>query len=240
VTQRTEKVAESIARQIVQDIHRNNLTPGTTLPPESAMLERFGVGRGSLREALRILEVNGLVVLKPGPGGGPVVAQHDPASFGQMMTLHLQSLGATYRQLLEARVDYEALLAQKAAEREGDEAGEIMRAAMNAPPASAQDDNQYVFATGGFHAAVGRASGNPVLALAADAIYSIWAVRVTRVLYAPEHRDGVLRDHAAIARAIERHDAKRAERLMRAHMADYKEYCEVRYPARMDDLVDWS
>jgi DNA-binding FadR family transcriptional regulator len=240
VTQRTEKVAESIARQIVQDIHRNNLTPGTTLPPESAMLERFGVGRGSLREALRILEVNGLVVLKPGPGGGPVVAQHDPASFGQMMTLHLQSLGATYRQLLEARVDYEALLAQKAAEREGDEAGEIMRAAMNAPPASSQDDNQYVVATGGFHAAVGRASGNPVLALAADAIYSIWAVRVTRVLYAPEHRDEVLRDHAAIAKAIERHEAKKAERLMREHMVHYKEYCELRYPARMDDLVDWS
>jgi DNA-binding FadR family transcriptional regulator len=240
VPQRTEKVAESIARQIVQDIHRNNMAPGTTLPPESAMLERFGVGRGSLREALRILEVNGLVMLKPGPGGGPVVAQHDPASFGQMMTLHLQSLGATYRQLLEARVDYESLLARKAAEREGDEAGEIMRAAMKAPPASPADDGQYVSATGGFHSAVGRASGNPVLALAADAIYSIWAVRVTRVLYAPEHREDVLRDHAAIAKAIERHEATRAERLMREHMQHYKEYCEVRYPARMDDLVDWS
>jgi DNA-binding FadR family transcriptional regulator len=204
------------------------------------MLERFGVGRGSLREALRILEVNGLVVLKPGPGGGPVVARHDPASFGQMMTLHLQSLGATYRQLLEARVDYETLLALKAAEREGDEAGEIMRGAMNAPPASPEDDNQYLSATGGFHAAVGRASGNPVLALAADAIYAIWSVRVTRVLYAPEHRDGVLRDHAAIARAIERHEGKRAERLMREHMKHYQDYCEVRYPARMDDLVDWS
>jgi GntR family transcriptional repressor for pyruvate dehydrogenase complex len=240
VAQRTEKVAESIARQIVQDIHRNNLAPGTTLPAESAMLERFGVGRGSLREALRILEVNGLVVLKPGPGGGPVVADHDPASFGQMMTLHLQSLGATYRQLLEARVDYEALLAMKAAEREGDEPGEIMRAAMKMPPTAPEDDNQYLSATGGFHAAVGRASGNPVLALAADAIYAIWAVRVTRVLYAPEHRDGVLRDHAAIAKAIERHEPKRAERLMREHMAHYKEYCEVRYPARMDDLVDWS
>ena len=134
MAQRTEKVAESVAREIVQDIRRNNLVPGSTLPPESAMLERFGVGRGSLREALRILEVNGLVVLKPGPRGGPVVAPFDPAHFGQMMTLHLQALGTTYRQLLDARVEYEAVLARMAAEREGEEAGAIMRAAMTGDP----------------------------------------------------------------------------------------------------------
>jgi GntR family transcriptional regulator, transcriptional repressor for pyruvate dehydrogenase complex len=240
VAQRTEKVAESVARQIVQDIRRRNLEPGATLPSESAMLERFGVGRGSLREALRILEVNGLVLLKPGPGGGPVVAPHDPGSFGQMMTLHLQALGATYRQLLDARVEYEVLLARKAAERDGDEAAEIMRAAMSTPPTAPADDQEYVGATGGFHSAVGQASGNPVLGLAADAIYAIWAVRVTRVLYPPDQRGDVLRDHEAIARAIEKRDPKRAERLMREHMQEYKEFCEARYPARMDDLVDWS
>ncbi|UOY01778.1 FadR/GntR family transcriptional regulator [Blastococcus sp. PRF04-17] len=240
MAQRTEKVAESVAREIVQEIRRNNLEPGATLPPESAMLERFGVGRGSLREALRILEVNGLVVLKPGPRGGPVVAPRDPASFGQMMTLHLQALGTTYRQLLEARVEYEAVLARMAAERAGDEAAQIMRAAMGTPPSQPGDDQEYVGATGGFHSAVGLASGNPVLALAADAIYAIWSVRVTRVLYPPDQRDDVLRDHAQIARAIEKRDARRAERLMREHMDRYKEFCEARYPARMDDLVDWS
>lgn len=240
MAQRTEKVAESVAREILQDIRRNNLEPGSTLPPESAMLERFGVGRGSLREALRILEVNGLVMLKPGPRGGPVVAAHDPAAFGQMMTLHLQSLGVTYRQLLDARVEYEAVLARKAAEREGDAAAEIMRIAMPADPLPSSDDHRYTVATGGFHSAVGRASANPVLALAADAIYAIWSVRVTRVLYPPDQRDDVLRDHAAIAKAIQKRDPKRAERLMREHMERYKQYCEVRYPARMEDLVDWS
>ena len=240
MTQRTEKVAESIAREIVQDIRRNNLGPGDTLPAESAMLERFGVGRGSLREALRILEVNGLVVLKPGPRGGPVVAPHDPASFGQMMTLHLQALGATYRQLLDARLECEAVLARKAAEREGDEAAAIVRAALTAVPVKAGEDETYTVATRGFHHAVGQASGSPVLALVADAIYAIWSVRVTRVLYPAEHREKVLKDHAAIARAIERRDPKRAERLMREHMERYREFCEERYPARMDDLVDWS
>jgi len=229
---------ESIARQILNDIRRDNLEPGSTLPPESAMIERFGVGRGSLREALRILEVNGLVTLKPGPRGGPVVAQHDPANFGQMMTLHLQSLGATYRQLLDARIECEVLLARKAAEAKGAPADELIRAAMEDRPSIA--DQEYIAATSGFHHAIGEASGNPVLALVSNSIYAIWSVRVTRVLYPPDQREDVIQQHEAIAKAIEKHDAKRAERLMRDHMRLYQEYCEARYPARMDDLVDWN
>jgi DNA-binding FadR family transcriptional regulator len=239
LAQRTEKVAESVARQILQDIRRSSLAPGATLPAESAMLERFGVGRGSLREALRILEVNGLVTLKPGPRGGPVVATHDPTSFGQMMTLHLQSLGATYRQLLDARVEIEVMLARKAAEREGEEAAQIVKEATATAPVTT-DDTDYITATADFHRALGRASCNPVLALVADSIYAIWTVRVTRVLYPADQRDDVIRQHEAIGRAIERHDAKRAERLMREHMQLYQAYCETRYPARMEDLVDWS
>jgi DNA-binding FadR family transcriptional regulator len=236
---RTEKVAESVARRILQEIQRDKLAPGAKLPAEYLMLQRFGVGRGSLREALRILEVNGLVTIRPGPRGGPVVASHDASNFGQMMTLHLQSLGSTYRELLEARLEYEVILARKAAEREGDEPGRLVRASMS-PAQMTAFDQAYASATIDFHRAVGEASGNSVIALAADSIYAIWSVRVTEVLYPPEERAGVHRYHDAIARAIERHDAKRAERLMREHMTDYADYCEKRYPARMDDLVDWK
>ena len=239
VTQRTEKIAESIARQIMQDIRRQKLEPGSMLPAESAMQERFGVGRGSLREALRILEINGLVVLKPGPKGGPVVAGQDPAAFGQLMTLHLQALGATYRELLQARVEYEVLMARKAAERKDDLPEEVAEAAILAED-DVGDDQRYGAASADFHRSIGLAAGNPVLSMVSDAIYSIWAIRVTRVLYPVDEREDVLRQHQAIARAIERHDVRRAERLMREHMTAYQEYCEKRYPARMDDYVDWD
>jgi GntR family transcriptional regulator, transcriptional repressor for pyruvate dehydrogenase complex len=239
VAQRTEKIAESIARKILQDIQRNHLEPGSMLPPESVMVEQFGVGRGSLREALRILEVNGLVTLKPGPRGGPVVAAHDAGNFGQMMTLHLQSLGATYRQLLEARVEHEVVLARKAAEQPGDAAGNLVRISMD-PNEPGTGDQEYASATSSFHRAVGKASGNPVLALAADSIYAIWSVRVTEVLYPTDERPHVIQQHEAITRAIEKRDPRRAEGLMREHMVEYVEYCEKRYPARMDDIVDWK
>jgi DNA-binding FadR family transcriptional regulator len=237
---RTEKVSETIARQILRDIQQQGLVPGSTLPPESVMLERFDIGRGSLREALRILEVNGLVTIKTGPGGGPIVAASDPRNFGQMLTLHLQSIGATFRQLLEARVDYEALLAGRAAGREGDDAARAVREAMDLSAQPSFDDMRYASVTSGFHSTVCEAGGNPVLALAANSIQSIWAVRVTSVLFGPEDRPMVHQQHEAITRAIEKHEAKKAERLMREHLQHYQEYCELRYPARMDDVVDWS
>ena len=237
---RTVKIAETVARQILRDIQQQGIKPGSMLPPESVMLERFDIGRGSLREALRILEVNGLVTIKTGPGGGPIVAAPEPRNFGQMLTLHLQSIGATYRQLLDARVEYEALLAGMAARREGDEAAIAVRAAMERGNVPVNDDARYAALASGFHATVCDASDNPVLALAANSIQTIWSVRVTSVLFAPEDRPAVIQEHEAITRAIEKHNARKAEQLMREHLLHYRDYCEARYPARMEDVVDWS
>ena len=71
MARRADKVSEVVARAIVHDIVSRGLEPGATLPSEAVMLARFQVGRASLREALRILEVHGLITIKPGPGGGP-------------------------------------------------------------------------------------------------------------------------------------------------------------------------
>jgi len=72
------KTSERIAATIVADIAAQGLVPGDRLPNEAAMIERFQLGRGSVREALRILEVHGIIQLRSGPGGGPVVAAVRP------------------------------------------------------------------------------------------------------------------------------------------------------------------
>jgi DNA-binding FadR family transcriptional regulator len=237
---RHEKVAEQVAREILREIQRQGLRAGATLPSESVMLERFDIGRGSLREALRILEVNGLVTIKTGPGGGPIVAESNPASFGQMWTLHLQSIGATYRELLEARVEYESVLARRAAERVTPERTASIKSTIEEASTLLGDDVQYASAASGFHTAVCIAGDNSVMALAANAIQSLWSRRVTTVLFAPEDRPMILQQHRDITKAIERGNGRQAEKLMREHMQSYRDYCERRYPARLDDIVDWS
>src|SRR4051812_18011504 len=67
------KTSEIVARDVVRDISNGGLQPGDGLPSESAMLEQYGVSRESLREGLRLLEVQGLIRIRRGPGGGPIV-----------------------------------------------------------------------------------------------------------------------------------------------------------------------
>src|SRR3954454_19262155 len=113
---RGAKIAEYLAQAIVHEIVSRKLAPGTLLPSEAQMIEDYGVGRGSLREALRILEVQGIIALKPGPNGGPVVEETDVRDFGRMSSLFFHLNGATFNQLLEARLALEPLMVRLAAE----------------------------------------------------------------------------------------------------------------------------
>ena len=81
------------------------------------MMAEYGVGRGTLREALRILEVNGLIASRPGPGGGPVVMEASTHDFGRMASLFFNARGVTLRDLMEARLIMEPIAARLAAER---------------------------------------------------------------------------------------------------------------------------
>ena len=69
------------------------------------MIEEYGVGRAFVREALRILEVQGLISIKAGPGGGPVVAEVSTRDFGRMSTLYFQVGGMTFRELIGSDYD---------------------------------------------------------------------------------------------------------------------------------------
>ena len=126
---RTPKRAETVARAITRDIIRDGRQPGDPLPPEATMLAQYNVSRESLREALRLLEVQGLVAIRRGPAEGRRSCTVDPANLGRVSTLYYHLAGATYRELWEAWVLAESLLAERAAANPDDAA----RAAAMAP-----------------------------------------------------------------------------------------------------------
>ncbi|MEV7230728.1 MULTISPECIES: FCD domain-containing protein [Polymorphospora] len=234
------KLASVIAREIVKDIVRRRLGAGAALPSESAMLEQFGVGRASLREALRILEVHGLLTIRPGPGGGPVVQTVSSQHFGQMATLYFHVAGATFRELAEARLVLEPVIARQAALR-GDP---DTLAALNTVVEQAREhpvgDSRAQFEAGtDFHAVLAGASGNRVLDLVSRAIGNIYAERITGVVFPLEARARVVEAHADIVAAITAGDAELAERLTREHMTEFIAQAEKRYPGFLDEIVDW-
>ena len=234
---RGEKVSSIIAREIVRDIAQRKLSPGDMLESESVMLQRFQVARASLREALRVLEVHGLIRMKPGPGGGPVVSEVDSREFGRMATLFFQVQGIEFSELVEARLILEPLVARLAAERHDASDDEELREIVERGFAAKTDD-EWLTASNAFHAKVLSMSGNGLLSLFARALKDLFTERASGV-YVARRRDPVRRVHADIAEAIISGEPEVAEQLMREHMSEYAKTIAKREPQLMNEVVDW-
>jgi GntR family transcriptional regulator, transcriptional repressor for pyruvate dehydrogenase complex len=235
---RGAKVAEALAQEIVHEIVSRKLPPGTLLASEAQMLEDYGVGRGSLREALRILEVHGLITMKPGRNGGPMVIEVGTRDYGRMSSLFFHIGGVTFEQLVNARLVMEPIMARMAAERR---AGDLEGKVPDPKDTPLGDDDEVYFgATQGFHKTVASMSGNPILNLFAMSLEDIFQDQISGVLFPKSKRKQVLSVHEDIAEAISEGRADDAEKLMREHMQEYADYVRRRHPHLMDAVVDWQ
>lgn len=102
-TQRPPKAAMLVAQRIVRDVVRDNLQPGDLLLSEREMLHIYQTGRGTLREALRFLEFQGVIALKPGPRGGPVLQDPDSSHLASTVVLLMQMKKAPLRTIVQVR-----------------------------------------------------------------------------------------------------------------------------------------
>jgi GntR family transcriptional regulator, transcriptional repressor for pyruvate dehydrogenase complex len=236
---KVEKVASVVARDIVRDIVARGLGPGAPLELESQMLDHYDVSRASLREALRILEVQGLLVIKPGPGGGPFVAYTDSRDFGRMSTLFFQIMRVNFGAVLEARLILEPVIASLAAKR-GDAALNRKLLEIVAAHETADTDEKWLSTTQDFHATVCQMSGNPLLNLLALSLKDVYTDRVASSPAPPKERGGVIAAHRRIAEAIAASDVDTAQRLMHDHMQHLADNAERSNPGLMEEIVDWQ
>lgn len=206
------------------------------------MLEQYGVSRESLREALRLLEVQGLITIRRGPGGGPSVGQVDPANLGRVSTLFYHLAGGTYAELFEAWQITEPILAELAARNKDREAVKrAMAPFLTAPDGHGLDNNKdaFVDAHVEFHAVVARLANNRVLELMLETTGQIVTHHV--VVNADPRRleDEIDRDHAELARAIIAGHAHRARELMSEHIGHMVDHYRVEIGDQMNDFIEW-
>ena len=236
---RSAKVSELLARDILSDIEERSLQPGARLLPETAMLKRYGVGRASLREALRILEIYGIIKIKPGPGGGPVVDSVDSADFGRASSFYLNVLGATVGDLLEARAALEPFMARMAAERITPERAESMREVLRLEREAEEDSGAgWGRASAGFHAEVAGMTGNPILDLLGRTLTTMLAER-TRPIFPPGERGTTRRIHERIADAIMSGSADEAARLSEGHVQAINAKMVELFPHLLNEPIEW-
>jgi DNA-binding FadR family transcriptional regulator len=238
---RALKTSETVARDIVRDIVSRGLKTGDRLPAEAAMLDEYGVSRESLREGLRLLEVQGLITIRRGPGGGPSVGHVDPANLGRVSTLFYQLAGGTYAELFEAWTITEPILAELAARNEDRETVRRAMAPFVAPPDDGTGENllDFVESHVEFHNVVAKLANNRVLALMLETTGQIVTHHVVVNADPRELEDEIDRDHAEIARAITAGHAKRARELMSEHIGHMVDHYRVEIGDQMNDFIEW-
>ncbi|MFC7016115.1 FadR/GntR family transcriptional regulator [Streptomyces viridiviolaceus] len=224
-----KKTARLVAGQIVRYITMEGLD---RLPPESELLQQYGVSRPSLREALRILEMYGVISLRPGPGGGAVVNPVASYQFATASSLYFHLLGLTMRDLVATRIQLEPLMARIAAER-----------VKSGIPWDAQDPPKTRSpqpTSTNFHFAVAKFAGDPILLLFADALRDI-SVEISNGEHTPQGVRGDLSiTHAEIESAIVSGDPAEAEKLMRAHIEEYLHLLDEHSPYLLNQVIDWG
>jgi GntR family transcriptional regulator, transcriptional repressor for pyruvate dehydrogenase complex len=232
---RTQKTAERVAVEIVRDIVARELGSGARLPLEADMATQYDVSRSSLREALRILEVQGLIRLKPGPGGGPVVGVVEAANLARTASLYFHLGGASYRDLVDTQALLEPLCAVAAS------ANPARRERMTPyrVPSPIDDLDRYHRETVSFHEAIYELAANPVLRLLTEAITQMVTSHVLASTDPVELHASIVAEHAAIADAVARGDAGAAHRLTVEHFASQHDFYRRTMPARLAQLIEW-
>lgn len=154
-------VADQIRRQIVS----GELAEGQQLPPEEELTAQFGVARTTLREALRVLESQGLIAIRRGRGGGPVVTHPDLGPVSTALATSLQIQGVTVGDLDAARRLIETQIAGQLARERGDSDLQVLQAAIDQAGGAAErnDSRAFGLAAAGVHSALVQISGNQTL-----------------------------------------------------------------------------
>lgn len=237
---RPRKTALLVAKQIIEDVAARGNTVGDRLPPEHLMLEEYGVGRGTLRESLRYLELQGVLTLKPGPGGGPIVQQPDAGPLATTLSLLLQFENAPFATIMEARAVMEPSIARLAAERMDEAALEELRINIEATRAAATDGTAFTDESEQFHALIARGSGNILFGYLFDAMVGILAGAPMGVEYPRRQRDHTCRIHEEIYAAITDRDPQAAHDLMARHITEHHTFLQKRFHTALRQPVRWD
>jgi DNA-binding FadR family transcriptional regulator len=238
--QRPPKAAMLVAQRIVQDAVRGGLNPGDLLEPERTMLEKYQTGRGTLREALRLLEFQGVISLKPGPRGGPVLQNPDAAHLGSTLVLLMQLQAAPFRNIAEVRSALEPMISSLAATRMTDETLVELRGTVDQMRTELDDQYSFLDANKRFHDIIAWSSGNTLFGYIIESLLGIMDGTRMGIDYPGFRRQAILKAHEEIYAALEARDPVASEARMREHIEAYERYVERKYPQLLEQTIPWD
>ena len=219
-TVRKNKVYEEVARQIERLILKK-LKPGDKLPSERELAEALDVSRSSIRDAIRGLELMGLV--EPRQGAGTIVREVSTDTLVNPFASILKHKQALVGELLDFRKMLEPPLAARAATHASPDEISEMEEILQRQEKRLSRGETTIAEDAEFHYSVALASGNSVVLKVLDILMDLLRDSRERSLQVEGRPQKSLAGHRRILAAIKRHDAEAAKAAMRRHIEDVEE-----------------
>lgn len=223
---KSPKVYEIIFNQIKESFISGELKPGDKLPPERELSNRFKVSRTSIREALRVLEINGVIEVRP--GDGTFIRKSDVQSLIEQLSASIiKAEDNMVYEMLEVRRVIETECAFLAAQRANSLDLQNILKALEEMARSEHDEELGLRADLHFHYSIAQATNNSIFAglvhtLSDQMKDTIRATRRHRFAK-PGHFQETLQEHKEIFHSIALKEADKAKQLMDAHIIRIRE-----------------
>jgi GntR family transcriptional regulator, transcriptional repressor for pyruvate dehydrogenase complex len=208
-----EAVAEQIQRRILDD-----LEPGDALPPERELVRMFRVSRGSIRDAIRKLELLGLV--KASQGSRTIVREPSAEALSAPLTRVLLQRREVIAELLDFRKMLEPPLARRAALHASEEQLAEMEEILRRQQTKVELGNSTIEEDSRFHYCIARSAKNGVVLKVLDVLMDLLRKTRQQTLQTVGRQQKSLAGHRRILAAIKQRDAVRAETAMERHLAE--------------------
>ena len=214
---RTRK-PEEIVSQILKLVRDGALKPGDRLPPERELAQQMNVSRASVREAMRLMDVQGLVIIRP--GAGTFITEDTVEVIVQAFSSLLSGPTSAARDIFEMRLILEPQVVSLAAERASDADIRRMQEILEQQEADISDGGTGVEFDSEFHFAIAQATKNSALIAVTHAMSDLLSQSRDSALLSPERSNQSLQSHRRILETIRDRQSKSAEEAMHRHIAD--------------------
>jgi GntR family transcriptional regulator, transcriptional repressor for pyruvate dehydrogenase complex len=212
-----QRTFDAIIKQVRAMIEDGRLRPGDRLPAERALAEQFAVSRNTVREALRMLEISGLITLKRGHTGGSFIAAGNPSVVASSLADALQLTNFSLSDVTDTLRGLSSMAAVAACERmtEDDLARLDANAAEAAELTRAGRWTEKVATHLEFHRLLAEATGNPILVLMMRSLLEV--VGKVTISQGPTRDDTIVASRRALLDALHASDSDAAVRELAAY-----------------------
>jgi DNA-binding FadR family transcriptional regulator len=213
---------------IEAEILDTNAEAGSRIASEAELIERYGIGRSVLREAVRILEYDGIATMRRGPGGGLFVSRPNGEGLVHAAALWLHLNDAQITDLFDVREILESRSAASAADKIDADGTELLRGMLVRERELAEEQayDEYTAQTLRFHESVARLSGNVVSLLMVMTLVELTQAYSSAGSYRDADMVAETNAHEAIVRAIVAGDAPLASQRMISHLRASRTFAE--------------